>query len=421
MRRYTLILVAALLLLASVGANAALQNYFMRNNTLVLGGTVSWGASASVSAATSWNLTTPIFKQLYDSAAYYTITQANAGAVTFNSVSDGTPGFWFVDALHLGDGYAGTGSSFSTAGVGQFKGALTTDGALTALSADIGGGYSSTGVTIDSTGAVTGASTALFDSTVTSGKVGSAGSVVAVGSVSGSIAITPIATGTAATTIQNQNVAAATITLPSATCTLPGLGLANIWSAAQELDSGFTVDDTNFIVDGTTGAVVTASSLTAASAAIGGGYSGGSGVDVGADGTVSASAAIKTDTSMTCATLLGKALTAYVDTDLSTCLGEGEYGKLILYSPDNTGAVYLHDTPAAAGTIMYLLLLTDQTITISTQTGADDLITNGNTTADSVSFDTSSHKVGSMVMITSDGSNWIVVNLGDTTMTVNDS
>lgn len=56
------------------------------------------------------------------------------------------------------------------------------------------------------------------------------------GSTSGGIKIAPIATGTALTTIQNQNVSAATITLPSATSTLPGLGLTNVWTGANTIN-----------------------------------------------------------------------------------------------------------------------------------------------------------------------------------------
>jgi hypothetical protein len=43
------------------------------------------------------NFTSNVIKQMYDAAAYYTITQADAGGVTFNSVSDGTAGFDFSD------------------------------------------------------------------------------------------------------------------------------------------------------------------------------------------------------------------------------------------------------------------------------------------------------------------------------------
>lgn len=61
------------------------------------------------------------------------------------------------------------------------------------------------------------------------------------GATSGGIKIAPIATGTALTTIANQNISAATITLPSATCTLPGLGLANTWTGTNAFGDVTTV------------------------------------------------------------------------------------------------------------------------------------------------------------------------------------
>ena len=59
-------------------------------------------------------------------------------------------------------------------------------------------------------------------------------------------------------------------------------------TGASALDGGITVDTTNFIVHGTTGAVTTASSVTAASAAIGGGYAS-TGCDIAATGALSCS------------------------------------------------------------------------------------------------------------------------------------
>jgi len=60
----------------------------------------------------------------------------------------------------FGGGYGSTGATISTAGVGQFNGALTTDAALTAdnivctNAATFGGGTGSTGVTISTTGGI---------------------------------------------------------------------------------------------------------------------------------------------------------------------------------------------------------------------------------------------------------------------------
>ena len=64
-------------------------------------------------------------------------------------------------AASFGGGYGSTGAAISTAGVGQFNGALTTDAALTAdnivctNAATFGGGTGSTGVTISTAGVVT--------------------------------------------------------------------------------------------------------------------------------------------------------------------------------------------------------------------------------------------------------------------------
>lgn len=78
------------------------------------------------------------------------------------------------------------------------------------------------------------------------------------GSTSGGIKIAPIAVGTAVATIVNQAVSASTITLPSATCTLPGLGLANTFSAAQTFSAGIipsaiTGQDSSLGITGMTG------------------------------------------------------------------------------------------------------------------------------------------------------------------------
>jgi predicted aconitase with swiveling domain len=48
-------------------------------------------------------VTSGVFKHAFDAAAYWTATQADAGSVTFASVSDGTPGFAFSQAVTLSD------------------------------------------------------------------------------------------------------------------------------------------------------------------------------------------------------------------------------------------------------------------------------------------------------------------------------
>ncbi|HUU90265.1 MAG TPA: hypothetical protein VM238_03540, partial [Phycisphaerae bacterium] len=128
--------------------------------------------------------------------------------------------------------------------------------------------------------------------------VAQTGYISLAGSVSGGIKIAPIATGTALTTIQNQNVAAATITLPSATATLAGLGLANTWSAANAFaaitTTGITGTDASLGIAGTAGAGAGAGGIVAIvgglghTAAAGGAVTvtGGAGADTGAGAAV---------------------------------------------------------------------------------------------------------------------------------------
>lgn len=94
------------------------------------------------------------------------------------------------------------------------------------------------------------------------------------------------------------------------------------------------------------------------------------------------------------------------------------YGKTHFWSPAGTATATLPANGAAAGSWFDVVLLTNQTITISAAT-ADTLITVNDTTADSVAFSTTNSKTGSMVRFISNGTVWIAVNVGSTAMTVN--
>lgn len=67
-------------------------------------------------------ITSPGITQAYDAAAYWTASQADAGGVNFNSVSDGTAGFSFSDPVQFG------GST--TAGILHGAGATNQAGAI---------------------------------------------------------------------------------------------------------------------------------------------------------------------------------------------------------------------------------------------------------------------------------------------------
>jgi hypothetical protein len=146
--------------------------------------------------------------------------------------------------LAIGGGFGATGCSVSTAGVLQCDGAATIGGAAVITGAQtligataanggltVGGGFGDTGCTLSTAGVL---------------------------QCNDAATIGGAATITGATTL--------------------------IGSLAA--DGGITVDTSNFTVNGTTGAVSTASSLSALSATVGGGF-GAAGCTVGADGAVS--------------------------------------------------------------------------------------------------------------------------------------
>jgi fibronectin-binding autotransporter adhesin len=216
---------------------------------------------------------------------------AAGGTLSVASTTSLTGLLTATGGLYTGTGYAATGATISAAGVGEFDGALSTLGALTAdnivctNAATFGGGSGGSGATITTLGAgtfdalltanggiavdtdnftvdgTTGAT--VVQSTIVSGVASTTqGGVTIHGGTSGAIAITPTAAGTNTTTLINSSGGSAKdITLPAVTGTLAILG-ANIFTAAQEIDAGFTVDDTNFTVHGTTGAVATLADLT---------------------------------------------------------------------------------------------------------------------------------------------------------------
>ena len=136
---------------------------------------------------------------------------ASSGTLTISRATEGTV------TIQTADDNANAAAVYRAGGTGALTlGASTGTTAITSSDWAIG---------------ATGVATGL-------GNISSNGSVILSGSVSGGITITPIATGTAATTIQNQNVSAATITLPSATCTLGGLGLNNTYTGTNTFTGG---------------------------------------------------------------------------------------------------------------------------------------------------------------------------------------
>jgi len=66
-----------------------------------INGTITLENDETIDNATDGtvNITAGVLKHGFDAAAYWSATQADGGLVTFNSVSDGTPGFTFLDQI----------------------------------------------------------------------------------------------------------------------------------------------------------------------------------------------------------------------------------------------------------------------------------------------------------------------------------
>ena len=117
--------------------------------------------------------------------------------------------------------------------------------------------------------------------------------------------------------------------------------------------------------------------------------------------------------------LRARALASKTVTASSYTCTSADFGRVIFLAPTaSTQAVTLPANGAAAGSMITFILRTDYTVSVAAAT-TDTLITNGYTDAKSVTFETSSHKIGSALLVVSTGSYWLAINLGDTTMTVN--
>jgi len=93
------------------------------------------------------------------------------------------------------------------------------------------------------------------------------------------------------------------------------------------------------------------------------------------------------------------------------------YGAIHFWSPAGTATATLPANGAPAGSWFDMMLLTNQTVTISAAT-ADTLITFNDTAADSVAFSTASNKIGGCIRFISNGSVWCAFNMSNNTMTV---
>ena len=119
----------------------------------------------------------------------------------------------------------------------------------------------------------------------------------------------------------------------------------------------------------------------------------------------------------------GTAVTSVVDTNATRTCTSADYGKIVSYTVAGAYAVTLPANGAPVGTYIDFVqgtIQNDSTAITVASTPADTLITTNSIDSDSVTFETT-HRIGSYLRIVSDGAFWMAVNLGNTTMKVNDS
>ena len=142
----------------------------------------------------------------------------------------------------------------------------------------------------------------------------------------------------------------------------------------------------------------------------------GADLKVSSPGNVSTSV-VTTDATQTLTNKTFPVLANSTSTSTSVTFTSSDYGKIFFWSPAGTATATLPANGATAGSWFDVILLTNQTVTISAAT-ADTLITVNDTQADSVAFSTVSLKIGSWVRFISNGSFWVAINVGTNTMTV---
>ena len=155
-------------------------------------------------------------------------------------------------------------------------------------------------------------------------------------------------------------------------------------------------------------------------ATVGGGY-GSTGATISTAGVIQANGAITTDGAITAASATIAAKTTVSEATAARICTSADYGKLIIISTAGVCAVTLPANGAPAGSMIDFLITVENagTVTISPAT-ADTLYTPNSSDSDAVTFATG-QRIGSYCRVISDGTRWIAVNLGTTTMGVTDT
>ena len=108
-----------------------------------------------------------------------------------------------------------------------------------------------------------------------------------------------------------------------------------------------------------------------------------------------------------------------IDATATRVCTSADYGKTIFLSYAGSVAVTLPANGAPAGTpIRFIIDGADTCAPTIAAATADTLITANDAAADSVTFATG-HRIGACVLFISNGTKWVAINEGSTTMTVN--
>ena len=102
----------------------------------------------------------------------------------------------------------------------------------------------------------------------------------------------------------------------------------------------------------------------------------------------------------------------------TTTVTADDSGTLFLDRSTSTHTYTLPAVALSAGKTYLFMKCADANMVISSAGSLDDIIADGDTAADTVTYGTSSHKTGSACLVFGDGTNHFVINIGGTTATV---
>lgn len=196
-------------------------------------------------------------------------------------------------------------------------------------------------------------------------------------------------------------------------------------TGATVLNGGLTMDTNKFTVANTSGntaiggtlAVTGATTITGATA-LNGGLTMDTNKFTVAD--TSGNTTIAGTLAVAGATTLASQTSVAETTGTRVCTS-ADYGKLIILNYAGAIEITLPANGAPAGSMIDFLIITENagTVTISPAT-ADTLITANSADSDAVTFATG-HRIGAYARVISDGTKWVAINLGQTTMGVTDT